>query len=92
MAYSKAAMKDPAQRKRLAATALLSAIVTFLLFLGGFLVGSYLSGRFGPPSNDPDDILSYSWGIRTGGVFAVIGTTAFLRVIRHPQLAKTKQP
>jgi hypothetical protein len=81
---------NPTQRKRLAATILFCVAMGFLLFLGGFLAGSYLWNRFGPLANNADDLASYNCGVVAGAVLAVAGTAAFLRAATRKLAAQPK--
>src|SRR5258708_12359005 len=56
---------------RAAASVLFSLIMACLFGLGGFLGGSYLWSRFGPPPNDPDEIDAYFCGLLVGGAIAI---------------------
>jgi hypothetical protein len=64
-------MNENRKRKRAAAAVLFSLIMGCVLGLGGFLGGSYLWGRYGPPANDPDETDAYFCGLLVGGITAV---------------------
>ena len=60
-----------AKRKRAAAAVLFSLIMACVLGLVGFLGASYLWGRYGAATNDPDDTDAYLCGLLVGGVVAI---------------------
>jgi len=66
-------MTGNARRKRAAAAILFSLIMACLLGFGGLLVGWYLWGHFGPPTNDPDETGAFFFGLLVGGVVALGG-------------------
>jgi hypothetical protein len=66
------------RNSRRAAAVLFSLIIGCLLGIGGLLGGSYLWSRYGPPSNEPDEMNAYFCGLLVGGVIAIAGGTISL--------------
>jgi hypothetical protein len=69
------------QSSRRIASVLFSSIMACVLGLGGFLGGSYLWSRYGPPPNDPDEMDGYFCVLLVGGAIAIAVGVVLVEIV-----------